>query len=150
MNDLLATLYPWVKTLHIIAVISWMAGLLYLPRLFVNHAERGPVGSEVSETFKVMELRLLRIIMNPAMIATWVFGILLAFTPGILDWSSGYPYVKGVMVLVLTWFHFWLANRRRDFDADLNTTSAGTFRLMNELPTLLMIVVVIMIVVRPF
>ncbi len=150
MNDLLVTFFPWIKSLHIISVISWMAGLLYLPRLFVNHVERGPVGSEVSEAFKVMETRLLRVIMNPAMIATWVFGGLLAATPGIVDWSSGYPYVKALMILSLTWFHHWLAKQRKEFVLDRNTRTSRFFRVANEAPTLMMIVIVIMIVVRPF
>ncbi len=150
MSDVLANFYPWIKTLHIISVISWMAGLLYLPRLFVNHVERGPVGSGTSETLKIMEYRLLRIIMNPAMIATWVFGILLALTPGIVDWSSGYPYVKGATILGLTWFHHWLANRRKEFDADINTRPARFYRVANEVPTVMMIIIVTMVVVRPF
>lgn len=150
MSDLLATLYPWVKTLHILSVISWMAGLLYLPRLFVNHVEHGPVGSETSEVFKGMEVRLLRMIMNPAMIATWVFGLMLAFTPGIVDWSSFYPWVKAAMVLGMTQYHHWLGKRRKDFATDANTRSARSYRLMNELPTVLMIIIVTMIVVRPF
>ncbi len=127
-----------------------MAGLLYLPRLFVNHVERGPVGSDSSETFKIMETRLLQIIMNPAMIATWVFGVLLVLTPGIVDWSSGYPFVKGAMILGLTWFHLWLAKRRKEFEADMNSRSAKTYRVMNEVPTIMMVVIVVMIVVRPF
>ncbi|GGA18734.1 protoporphyrinogen oxidase HemJ [Neptunicoccus cionae] len=150
MTDLLATVYPWVKTLHILSVISWMAGLLYLPRLFVNHVEHGPVGSETSEVFKGMEVRLLRLIMNPAMIATWVFGLMLAFTPGIVDWASFYPWVKAVMVLGMTHYHHWLAKRRKEFAADQNTRSARSYRIMNELPTVLMIIIVTMIVVRPF
>ena len=88
--------------------------------------------------------------MNPAMIATWVFGLMLAFTPGVVDWSSFYPYTKFSMVLGMTWFHHWLANRRKDFLADQNTVSAQSYRLMNELPTVLMIIIVVMIVVRPF
>ena len=150
MNDLLSAVYPWVKMLHIVSVISWMAGLLYLPRLFVNHVEHAPVGSETSEVFKGMEERLLRIIMNPAMIATWVFGVLLASTPGIIDWSSGYPYIKATMILGLTWFHHWLGKRRKEFLADENVIPARTYRLMNEIPTILMIIIVTMIVVRPF
>ena len=150
MLELLSNIYPWVKTLHIISVISWMAGLLYLPRLFVNHVERAPIGSEVSEVFKGMEYRLLRYIMNPAMIATWVFGLALASTPGIIDWSAFYPYVKIAMILGLTQFHHWVALRRKDFDQDKNTRSAKTYRIANEVPTVIMIVIVIMIVVRPF
>ena len=150
MQDLLATLYPWTKVIHILAVISWMAGLLYLPRLFVNHVEYGPVGSDVSETFKGMEERLLRIIMNPAMIVTWLAGLCLAFTPGIVDWSSVWPWVKAVMIIGMTWFHHWLARRRKDFLSDANTRTARHYRLMNEVPTLMMIVIVVMVVARPF
>ena len=150
MTDLLATFYPWIKTLHIISVISWMAGLLYLPRLFVNHVEHGPVGSETSEVFKGMEERLMRIIMAPAMIATWVFGLMLAFTPGIVDWSSFYPWIKAVMIIGMTGFHHWLIKVRKEFAADKNERTAKTYRIANELPTVMMIVIVVMIVVRPF
>ena len=150
IHDILIALYPWTKVLHLIAVISWMAGLLYLPRLFVNHVEHAPVGSETSEVFKGMERRLLRIIMNPAMIVTWIAGLALAFTPGLVDWSSAWSWIKAAMVLGLTWFHHWLAKRRKEFDADANTRSARQFRLMNEVPTVMMIVIVIMIVARPF
>ncbi len=150
MTDLLATFYPWIKTLHIISVISWMAGLLYMPRLFVNHVEHGPVGSETSEVFKGMEERLMRIIMAPAMIATWLFGLMLAFTPGIVDWSSFYPWIKAAMILGMTGFHHWLIKVRKEFAADKNERPAKTYRIANELPTVMMIVIVIMIVVRPF
>ncbi|WGI22053.1 protoporphyrinogen oxidase HemJ [Amylibacter sp. IMCC11727] len=150
MTDLLATFYPWIKTLHIISVISWMAGLLYLPRLFVNHVEHGPVGSETSEVFKGMEERLMRIIMAPAMMATWLFGLMLAFTPGIVDWSSFYPWIKAAMILGMTGFHHWLIKVRKEFAADKNERPAKTYRIANELPTVMMIVIVIMIVVRPF
>ena len=150
MTDLLATFYPWIKTLHIISVISWMAGLLYLPRLFVNHVEHGPVGSETSEVFKGMEERLMRIIMAPAMIATWVFGLMLAFTPGIVDWSSFYPWIIAVMIIGMTGFHHWLIKVRKEFAADKNERTAKTYRIANELPTVMMIVIVVMIVVRPF
>ena len=148
--EILFAIYPWVKTLHIIAVISWMAGLLYLPRLFVNHVERAPEGSETSEIFKGMEERLLRIIMNPAMIVTWVCGVLLAVTPGIVDWSSVYPWIKAAMVLGLTWFHHWLGRERKVLAADGARRTGRTYRLMNEVPTVMMIVIVVMIVVRPF
>lgn len=150
MTDLLATAYPWIKTLHIISVISWMAGLLYLPRLFVNHVEHGPVGSETSEVFKGMEERLMRIIMAPAMMATWVFGLLLAFTPGIVDWTSFYPWIKALMILGMTGFHHWLIKVRKEFAEDRNERSAKAYRIANELPTVMMIVIVVMIVVRPF
>lgn len=150
MTDLLADIYPWVKSLHIISVISWMAGLLYLPRLFVNHVERAPIGSDVSEVLKGMEYRLLRYIMNPAMIATWLFGLALAFTPSVVDWTSGYAHVKLLMILGMTIFHQYLARWRKDFDQDKNTKSAKYYRIANELPTIMMIIIVIMIVVRPF
>lgn len=150
MNDLLSMLYPWVTMLHIVSVISWMAGMFYLPRLFVYHAERGAVGTELHETFKVMELKLLKLIMNPAMIATWVFGLLLVMTPGVVDWGSGWPWVKAVGVLAMSGMHGWLGARRKEFAAGLNTRSGRTYRLANEVPTVLMLVIVIMVVVKPF
>jgi protoporphyrinogen IX oxidase len=143
--------YPWIKALHVIAVVSWMAGLLYLPRLFVYHAERGAPGSDLSEVFKVMELKLYRLIMRPAMIATWVLGLALAAMPGVIGWSSdGWIYVKLAAVLLLTWFHHWLGLRRKDFAADANTVSGRRYRLMNEVPTVALVVIVIMVIVRPF
>lgn len=150
MLDFLASAYPWVKTLHILSVISWMAGLLYLPRLFVNHVEHAPVGSETSEIFKGMEERLLRIIMGPAMTATWIFGAMLAATPGIVDWSSVYPWVKALCVIAMTGYHHWLIKVRKEFASDTNQRSAKTYRMMNEVPTILMILIVLMVVVRPF
>jgi putative membrane protein len=148
--DALNAAYPWTKSLHIVAVISWMAGLFYLPRLFVYHAERAAPGSETSETFKIMERKLLRLIMNPAMIATWLLGITLALTPGLVDWSAGWFYVKLAGVSALTYFHHWLGWRRKDFLADRNQTSGRTFRLANELPLAALVVIVVMVVVRPF
>ncbi len=150
MNDLLSMLYPWVTMLHIVSVISWMAGMFYLPRLFVYHAERGAVGTELHETFKVMELKLLKLIMNPAMIATWVFGLLLVMTPGVVDWGSGWPWVKAVGVLAMSGMHGWLGARRKEFAAGRNTRSGRTYRLANEVPTVLMVIIVIMVVVKPF
>ena len=150
MNDLLSMLYPWITTLHIVSVISWMAGLFYLPRLFVYHAERGAVGTELDETFKVMELKLLKLIMNPAMLATWVFGLLLVMTPGVVDWGSGWPWVKAAGVLAMSGMHGWLGARRKEFAAGANTRSGRTYRLANEVPTVLMLVIVIMVVVKPF
>ena len=146
---LLPLLYPWIKALHIVSVVAWMAGLLYLPRLFVYHAGVAP-GSEASETFKVMERRLLRGIMNPAMIATLVFGALMAATPGAIDWSKGWIYGKLVLVAVLTGMHYCLARWRRDFAADRNRRSARFYRIVNEAPTLLLIGIVILVVVQPF
>jgi putative membrane protein len=135
--------------LHVMSVIAWMAGLLYLPRLFVYHADT-PAGSAQSETFKVMERRLLRGIMNPAMIATYVFGILLAVTPGIVDWSSGWIYVKLAMVVGLTLVHHGCIFWRKAFAADRNTRPARFYRVMNEVPALMMVIIVAMVIVKPF
>ena len=108
MTEILASLYPWVKALHIVSVISWMAGLFYLPRLFVHHVERAGSTGETHEIFTMMEEKLLRVIMNPAMIATWVFGLCLVFTPGIIDWASIWSWLKAFGVIGMTWFHHWL------------------------------------------
>ncbi len=124
--------------------------MFYLPRLFVYHAETAPVGSEQSEIFKVMERKLLRAIINPAMTATWVFGLCLVFTPGIVDWSSIWPWVKAAMVISMSGFHGWLSARRKDFDRDENTRSGRTYRLSNEIPTVLMLVIVFLVVLKPF
>jgi protoporphyrinogen IX oxidase len=145
----LLPLYPWLKALHIVSVVAWMAGLLYLPRLFVYHAEARP-GGEAAETFKLMERRLLRQIMNPAMVATYVFGILLALTPGVVEWSQGWIYIKLVGVAGLTILHHRLARWRRDFAADANRHPARVFRLVNEIPTLLLLLIVLMVVAKPF
>ncbi|WP_374440030.1 protoporphyrinogen oxidase HemJ [Stella sp.] len=149
MSDLLIAVYPWTKALHIIAVIAWMAGLLYLPRLFVYHCAAEP-GSAQSETFKVMERRLLRAIMNPAMIAAYLFGAAVLFTPGIVDWQAGWIYAKLALVAVLTWHHHRQASWRKEFDQDRNRRPARFFRMQNEVPTLLMIAIVVLVVVRPF
>jgi putative membrane protein len=149
--DVLTAVYPWIKAFHIIAVVSWMAGLLYLPRLFVYHAERAPKGSDTSETFKLMERRVLKAIMRPAMIAVWVLGLTLAVTPGVVDWrSDGWFHVKLATVFALTWYHHWLLARWKDFDEDRNTLTGRRYRAMNELPTLALVVIVVMVVVRPF
>jgi putative membrane protein len=145
----LSAIYFWVKAFHIISIIAWMAGLLYLPRLFVYHAGVA-ANSDTSQTFKVMERRLLRAIMTPAMIATYVFGIVLAMTPGVVDWHEGWFIAKLCLVAALTVIHFMLANWRRDFAADRNRRSARFYRIVNEVPTLLMIFIVILVVVRPF
>ena len=150
MSDLLSLLYPWIKALHIVAVMSWMAGMFYLPRLFVYHAERGAVGTEMHATFMVMERKLLKLIMTPAMIAAWLFGLLLVLTPGVVDWGSGWPWVKVVAVLAMSSMHGWLETRRKEFAAGVNTRSGRTYRLVNEVPTVLMLVIVIMVVVKPF
>ena len=142
-------LYPWIEAFHIISVIAWMAGLLYLPRLFVYHAGVSP-GSEASEIFKVMERRLLRGIMNPAMIATIVFGGLLAGTSGAVDWMEGWIYAKLALVAGLLVMHYLMSRWRCDFAADRNRHPARFYRIMNEVPTLLLIGIVILVVVQPF
>jgi putative membrane protein len=144
-----AMLYPWAKAIHIIAVIAWMAAMLYLPRLYVYHCEASP-GSEMSERFKVMERRLYKQIMTPAMIITLLFGIVLALTPGIVDWHSGWIYVKLCAVFLLAGFHGALGGWRRTFLHDRNRKQQRFYRIANEVPTLLMIVAVVMVVVRPF
>jgi putative membrane protein len=149
MGELLTAAYPWIKSLHLIAVIAWMAGILYLPRLFVYHAD-SEVGSDKSETFKVMERRLLHVIMNPAMMLTFVFGTLLLGTPGLMDWSAAWIWIKLAAVIGMAFSHYVLGKWRKDFEGDRNTRSARTFRMANEVPTLLLIIIVIMVIVRPF
>lgn len=148
MSDLLSDLYPWTKSLHIMSVMAWMAGLFYLPRLFVHHTEQTSAGDEKDTLFQMMELKLFKLIMNPSMISTWVFGLCLVFTPGIVDWSSVWPWTKAVSVLAMTWFHHWLGLRRKDFVSGSNTRTGRTYRMMNELPTVLMIVIVLSVVVK--
>lgn len=141
--------YPIFKALHVISIISWMAGLLYLPRLFVYHCSAAK-GSDKSETFKVMERRLLRAIMNPAMIASYLFGILMLVELGGAVWDTIWIYIKMIGVIGLTIVHMKMAKWRKDFEMDQNTRSDKFFRLMNEVPTVLMIVVVFMVIVQPF
>lgn len=148
MGELLSMAYPWVKSLHVISVIAWMAGLFYLPRLFVYHTEAVQTGSDTDELFQTMERKLLRFIMNPAMVATWVFGLLLVFTPGIVDWSSLWPWTKAASVLTMTWFHHWLARRRKEFMVGGNQLTGRGYRLMNEVPTLLLIIIVFSVIVK--
>ena len=150
LADIMSVTYLWMKALHIIAVISWMVGMFYLPRLFVYHTENGRTGSELSETFKIMELKLYKIITTPAMIVTWIAGLWLTFTPGVVDFNAGWFYVKFAAVLAMTGVHGWLGACRKDFLADHNTGTGRRYRLMNEAPTLLMFAIVIMVIVRPF
>lgn len=140
-------LYSWIKALHVIAVISWMAGMLYLPRLMVYHCA-AEAGSVQSETFKVMERRLLRAIINPAMIVTWLAGLYLAYAGG--WYLAGWFHAKFALVLVLSGFHGALSRWVRDFAQDTNTRPARFFRIANEVPTLLMVGIVILVVVKPF
>ena len=148
MIDILIAAYPWVKAFHIMAVISWMAGLFYLPRLFVNHVEQSSESQEMETVFQMMEEKLLRVIMNPAMIATWLFGLMLVFTPGVVSWASVWPWVKAVAVLAMTWFHMWLGLRRKDLASGQNRLTGRQFRMMNEVPTVLMIVIVLSVVLK--
>ena len=147
--DWLAPLYPWTKALHIIAMIAWMAGMLYLPRLFVYHCAAAP-GTPASEMLKVMERRLLRAIVNPAMIATVLFGAALLATPGAVDWSQAWLPAKLALVGGMIGVHILLARCRRDFEADRNRHSARFYRILNEIPTILLIAIVILVVVKPF
>ena len=150
IGDFLSDWYDWIRALHIISVIAWMAGMLYLPRLFVYHAE-AEVGSELSETLKVMERRLLRAIINPAMAAVFVLGGALLATPGVIDWSAGWIWLKLACAFFgLGGFHGYLSRWRKAFEVDGNTRPAGFYRKVNEIPTVLMIVIVIMVVVKPF
>lgn len=145
----LADAYPWIKSAHIISVVAWMAGLLYLPRLFVYHAE-APAGSDRAAIFSVMERRLLRGIMFPASLATVLFGVLLAVTPGIVDWRSGWIWAKLVLVLALGGFHMQLAGWHRQFAAGHAPHSARFFRMVNELPAVVLLAIVVLVVVKPF
>lgn len=147
--ELLNNLYPWIKAVHIMAVISWMAGLFYLPRLFVYHAERAAVGSELDQTFQIMERKLLRVIMNPAMIVAWIAGLILILM-GAFDWGSAWAWIKIVCVVLMSAAHGWMAARRKDFAVGRNTRSGRIYRLANEVPTVLMLLIVIAVVVRPF
>ena len=148
--DLLQAAYPWIKVGHIVSVISWMAGMFYLPRLFVYHAERVGTGSETDGLFQTMEEKLYRIIMRPAMLATWGFGVLLAATPGVIYWGSAWVWIKLSAILAMTATHGWLGSRVKAFAAGQNDLTGKRYRIMNEVPTILMFVIVIMVVVKPF
>ena len=153
MIDLLIGAYPWVKSLHVVSVIAWMAGLFYLPRLYVYHVEGlkkagVPRDSDMDHLFRHQERLLLKAIMNPAMIATWVFGLMLVATPGVVDWSAAWPWAKGASVLGMTWFHMWLAARRKEFIAGPSGWTGRQFRMMNEVPTVLMLVIVFAVIVK--
>lgn len=147
--DVLAASYPWTKALHVISLIAWMAGLFYLPRLFVYHAERGEEAA-LDGTFRVMERRLLRAIMIPAMISTWTFGLLLVATPGVVDWQMGWPWLKALGVIGMTAVHFWLGLAQKRFASGENRHPGRLYRMVNEVPTVLMLLIVIMVVVKPF
>ena len=141
------TAHHWVKALHVIAIIAWMAGMLYLPRLFVYHAD-APKGSDVSEIFKVMERRLLKAIVTPSMILVFLTGFALVYLTG--DWREGWWQAKFILVLGLAGLHGYFARCVRAFAEDANERSAGFYRALNEAPTVLMIVIVVLAVVKPF
>tara|TARA_R110000868_G_scaffold135884_1_gene348569 strand:- start:35 stop:484 length:450 start_codon:yes stop_codon:yes gene_type:complete len=148
MMELSATAYVWIKALHVISVIAWMAGLLYLPRLFVYHVD-AEAGSDKSETFKIMERRLMRGIMNPAMMLAVAFGLVLMAGSGTAIWHSLWFPVKAVAVLAMMVMHVFCGKWRRDFEQDRNRRSARFYRFMNEVPAVLMVVIVIMVIVQP-
>ncbi len=148
MTDFLLDWYFWIKSMHVVSVISWMAGLFYLPRLYVYHVEQVEAGSPTDAMFQVMERRLLRGIMNPASVATWIFGLCLVFTPGVVDWTAVWPWTKAASVIAMTWFHHWLGLRRKDFVAGQNSRSGRDYRIMNEVPTLLMLVIVFSVIIK--
>ncbi|WP_417677937.1 protoporphyrinogen oxidase HemJ [Roseibium sp.] len=140
-------LYAWIKALHAISIIAWMAGMLYLPRLFVYHVDAEP-GSKQSETFKIMERRLLKAIINPSMIAAWVFGLWLAYDSGF--YTQGWFHAKFALVLLMSGVHGYLSRCVKAFARDENTRSAKFYRMLNEVPTVLMIGIVILVIVKPF
>ena len=139
----------WIKALHVISVIAWIAGMMYLPRLFVYHTA-AETGSIQSETFKIMERRLYRGIITPAMALTWIFGLAMVLTPGIVDWSQGWPWVKAAAVILLSGIHGYYGRQVRNFAADKNQRPQGFWRVLNELPFVLVIIIVIMVIVKPF
>ena len=149
MIDFLDSIYLWIKALHVMAVLAWMAGLFYLPRLFVYHAERATVGSELDHTFQIMEEKLLRVIMNPAMIVAWIAGLIM-IALGAFDWGAAWSWIKIISVILMTAAHGWMSARRKEFAAGQNTRTGRTYRIFNEVPTLLMLFIVIAVIVRPF
>lgn len=148
MGDFLSEYYLWTKSLHVVSVIAWMAGLFYLPRLYVYHVEVVKAGSDTATLFETMERRLLRAIMNPAMVATWVFGLALVMTPGIVSWTEVWPWTKAASVLGMTLFHHWLGLRRKDLMQGSNTVTGRQYRMMNEVPTLLLLVIVFSVILK--
>lgn len=150
MTDFLYDWFIWIKVGHIFSIIAWMAGIFYLPRLFVYHAEAVEQGSDTDELFQIMERRLLRAIMNPAMTGAWIFGLLMVFTPGIIDWSAIWPWTKAGAVLAMTWYHHWLGYRRKDFMRGENKLTGRQYRMMNEVPTVFLLVILVSVIARPF
>jgi putative membrane protein len=148
--DFLSEYYLWTKSFHVISVIAWMAGLFYLPRLFVYHAERVTGPGELAETLTVMEHKLLKVIVNPAGVATWVFGLALVLTPGVVDWSALWAWGKAALVVGMTVYHHALVRWTRAFAEGANTRPGRFYRAMNEVPTLLMIGIVVFVIVKPY
>ena len=149
MYDLFIFLYPWYLVGHIVSVVAWMAGIFYLPRLFVYHSEEVSKNSHTDRLFVKMEDRLLNVIMVPAMISSWFFGVCLSIVPGVVDWAVFWPWIKLCSVLLLTIFHFWLSKQQVLFKKGQNKLSGRTYRIMNEVPTVLLIIIVTMVVVQP-
>jgi len=148
MSDILSVAYPWIKGFHIISVISWMAALFYLPRLMVHHTEQVGLTGETHKIFAMMEYKLAKVIMSPAMMATWLFGLLLVATPGIVYWGDVWPWLKGASVILMTLFHVWLMRRMKGFQRGENTVTGRQYRMMNEVPTVLMILIVFSVTVK--
>lgn len=145
--DFLSDAHLWIKSLHIISVTAWMAGLFYLPRLYVYHVEQIHVAG-LAPVLETMERRLLRAIMNPAMIATWIFGICLVATPGVVDWSLLWPWLKAAAVIAMTVFHMWLSRQRKALMDGAATATGRDYRIMNEVPTILLVIIVFSVVVK--
>lgn len=148
MTDLLISAYPWIKGFHIISVISWMAALFYLPRLMVHHTERVGLKGETHELFAMMEFKLSKVIMGPAMMAAWIFGLALVITPGIVSWSLVWPWTKAIAVILMTVFHVFLTRKVKAFGRGENELTGKQYRLLNEVPTVLMIVIVFSVTVK--
>mgnify|MGYP006131318137 FL=1 len=147
--EITSTAFDWIKALHVISVISWMVGLLYLPRLFIYHCE-SEKGSDKSETFKIMERRLLRAIMNPAMVISFITGGLMVYSYGYLLVTETWFLAKVICLFLLVIIHMYMSKWRKEFEGDVNQKSQKFFRYMNEVPTVLMIIIVIMVIVKPF
>lgn len=148
--EFLTEWHDWIKALHVISAIAWMAGMLYLPRLYVYHADAEP-GSELSETLKIMERRLLRVILNPAMILSYFFGICILFTPGMVDFEQYWIWIKLVCaVLGLGVLHVYLSKWCKEFETDKNGRPSSFYRKINEVPTVFLVIIVIMVIVQPF
>ncbi|UWQ18320.1 protoporphyrinogen oxidase HemJ [Jannaschia sp. M317] len=142
-------LYLWAKALHVISVIAWMAGIFYLPRLFVYHVEQRKTVPEMMPVLEIMERRLLKAIMTPAMISTWLFGLIMVGMGGV-DWGTGWAWIKAACVIGMTVFHMWCAGERKALAAGASDRTGRGFRMMNEVPTVLMILIVVSVIVKPF